>query len=95
MRFEHPSEPELRANFEAELRSALAGEGLHSDTGLDDETSTALRSLAAAFPNVTQQLVDAARAAFAGQLDGSNARAADELLDRMIAEHNRRHSASE
>lgn len=90
MRSRYPTDDELRRNFEAELASVTTGGGLRSETGLDVETDAALIAIARAYPSVPQDLVAAARAAFAGQLDGSNAAARRAELDRMIEEHNRR-----
>lgn len=89
-RRDYPTDAELRRNFETELASVTAGGGLRSETGLDVRTDAALIEIAAAFPAVTAELVAAARAAFAGQLDGSNAAAQRAELERVIAEHNRR-----
>ncbi|MGW6724413.1 hypothetical protein ACWF9G_00785 [Nocardia sp. NPDC055029] len=85
-----PTDDELRLNFEVELASAVAGGGLRTETGLDTRTEDALLNIVQAFPIVSQQLIDAARAAFAGQLDGSNAEQSRALLARLIEEHNRR-----
>ncbi|GAA5081943.1 hypothetical protein [Nocardia iowensis] len=90
MRSRYPTDDELRRNFEAELTSVTTGGGLRSETGLDMETDAALIAIARAYPAVTDDLVAAARAAFAGQLDGSNADARQADLERLIAEHNAR-----
>ncbi|WP_378737215.1 hypothetical protein [Nocardia brasiliensis] len=90
MRSRYPTDDELRRNFEAELTSVTTGGGLRSETGLDMETDAALIAIARAYPAVTDDLVAAARAAFAGQLDGSNAAARQADLERLIAEHNAR-----
>ncbi|MBF6211562.1 hypothetical protein IU433_19155 [Nocardia puris] len=90
VRNRYPTEDELRSNFEAELASVTTGGGLRSETGLDVETDAALIEIARAYPAVPEELVRAARAAFAGQLDGSNAAARRAELERMIEEHNRR-----
>ncbi|WP_454198380.1 hypothetical protein [Nocardia sp. Marseille-Q1738] len=90
VRGRYPSEDELRRNFERELGSVTTGGGLHSETGLDIETETALIDIARAYPEVTEGLVTAARSAFAGQLDGSNAAARRAELERAIEEHNRK-----
>lgn len=71
----HPGAEELRADFERELASVTTGGGLHPGTALDVETSAALIRIAEAYPEVEGELIAAARAAFAGQLDGSNAEA--------------------
>ncbi|MFC7219459.1 hypothetical protein ACFQLX_14950 [Streptomyces polyrhachis] len=90
MRKRHPTEDELRLAFEVELASAAAGGGVRTETGLDTRTENALLDIVMAFPVVSQQLIDAARAAFAGQLDGTNAEQSRALLARLIEEHNRR-----
>ncbi|MFD0365960.1 hypothetical protein ACFQZZ_31360 [Nocardia sp. GCM10030253] len=90
VRSRYPTEDELRRNFERELASVSSGGGLRSETGLDIETDAALIEIAKAHPNVPETLVTAARAAFAGQLDGSNAMTRRTELKRMLAEHNRR-----
>lgn len=87
---DYPDDDELRDNFDAELASVRSGRGLHTETGLDAETHAALIAIARAYPAVTDELVDAARAAFAGQLDGSNGAARRAAMRAMIAEHNRR-----
>ncbi|HLS76870.1 MAG TPA: hypothetical protein VK083_08795 [Nocardia sp.] len=89
-RSRHPTDEELRRNFERELASVTSGGGLRSETGLDVQTDAALMAIAVAYPAVSEELVRAARAAFAGQLDGSNAAARRAELRRMIEEHNRR-----
>lgn len=86
MRINHPTDDELRENFEEMLQSVRRGGGLWSDSGLDMETEEALWAIARAYTNVPDELVDAARAAFAGQLDGSHARAHREKLERMFEE---------
>ncbi|MEU7764917.1 hypothetical protein AB0B25_07315 [Nocardia sp. NPDC049190] len=75
VRGRYPTDEELRRNFERELGSVTTGGGLHSETGLDIETETALIAIAGAYPEVGEELVAAARAAFTGQLGGSNAAA--------------------
>jgi len=89
-RSRYPTDDELRRNFERELASVTVGGGLRSETGLDVETDAALIAIATAYPAVTEGLVRAARSAFAGQLDGTNAAARRAELQRMIEEHNRR-----
>lgn len=89
-RSRYPTDDELRRNFERELASVTTGGGLRSETGLDVETDAALIAIATAYPAVTEDLVRAARSAFAGQLDGTNAAARRAELRRMIEEHNRR-----
>ncbi|MEC3913330.1 hypothetical protein [Nocardia sp. CDC160] len=73
MRNAYPSDDELRRNFDEVLSDVMQGRGVHTATGLDEDTQNALWAITAAHPNVTPELIDAARRAFAGQLDGSNA----------------------
>ncbi|MFE3187223.1 toxin-antitoxin system YwqK family antitoxin [Streptomyces violascens] len=68
-----PTEDQLRRTFGAVLEEVLSGQGLRTCTGLDMETDEALWEIAKYGPGAPAELVDAARAAFAGQLDGSNA----------------------
>ncbi|WP_067711993.1 hypothetical protein [Nocardia yamanashiensis] len=68
-----PGEEQLRRNFDNALAAASAGHGVRSESGLDEPTQRALFAVAGAYPEIPQELTDAARAAFAGQLDGSNA----------------------
>ncbi|MFF2552685.1 hypothetical protein ACFVUS_16890 [Nocardia sp. NPDC058058] len=82
----HPSKEQLQRNFDSMLRSVLSGSGLRTETGLDQQTMKALRELRSAYPNAPQELEAAARRAFAGQLDGSNAAQRRAEQDRMIAE---------
>ncbi|MGW5385212.1 hypothetical protein [Nocardia sp. NPDC003963] len=86
MRTAHPSDDELRENFAEMLESVRNGGGLRTETGLDMETEDALWSIARAYPEVSEELVDAARAAFAGQLDGTNARRRRAELERQFEE---------
>ncbi|WP_069161899.1 hypothetical protein [Nocardia altamirensis] len=90
VRSRYPTDDELQRNFEAELKSVTTGGGVRSETGLDMETDAALFAIAMAYPAVTDELVAAAKAAFAGQLDGSNSAARQADLERLIAEHNAR-----
>ncbi|APE38006.1 hypothetical protein BOX37_03945 [Nocardia mangyaensis] len=76
------------------LDDALAGRGLRSATGLDLMTSTALRAVTRAHPHATEDLIAAAEAAFAGQLDGSNAAAERAEQQRHIAEIKARQQAA-
>jgi acyl-CoA reductase-like NAD-dependent aldehyde dehydrogenase len=55
-------------------------------------TEEALWAVARAYPDVADELVEAARAAFAGQLDGSNARARRVALEQQFEEMRRRHA---
>lgn len=89
MRLCDPTDDELRENFDELLSSALTGGGIYSDNGLDQRTEDALWAIARACPDVPDELVDAAHAALAGQLDGSNARKAMEALARRFSEINR------
>ncbi|WP_067696072.1 hypothetical protein [Nocardia jejuensis] len=92
MRSGRPTEEQLRHNFEAALAAALQGQGVRSSTGLDSPTQDALWAIARARPEAREDMVDAARRSFAGQLDGSNAARWREELERTIAE---RRSSSE
>jgi hypothetical protein len=86
MRLNHPTREELIQNFDAELDSVCNGGGLRSATGLDMETEATLWAIARAYPNVSDELVAAAKEAFAGQLDGSNAgRQREDLADQLEA----------
>lgn len=67
-----PDDQRLRATFEAALDRALAGEGIRTDSGLDFKTFTALADVCTAYPTAPPTLIEAARAAFDRQLDGSN-----------------------
>jgi hypothetical protein len=91
MRIGHPTEDELRENFAEMLESVRNGGGLRTETGLDMETEEALWDIAKAYPEVTEQLVEGARSAFAGQLDGSNTRRHHEDLQRKLDELRRLH----
>jgi len=66
-RSRHPTDEELRRNFERELASVTSGGGLRSETGLDVQTDAALMAIAVAYPAVSEELVRAARAHKAGQ----------------------------
>ncbi|WP_433564577.1 hypothetical protein ACQP1O_04215 [Nocardia sp. CA-151230] len=95
MRHGHPSDDELRENFDEVLTHVLAGRGVHTATGLDDDTQDALWAIAEAYPNATPELIDAARRAFAGQLDGSNAERWQEEMDNWFEEREERKAARE
>lgn len=95
VRHGRPSQEQLKLNFDSMLARALAGQGLRSSTGLDEETRTALRAVARAHPNATDDLVEAARHAFAGQLDGSNAARWHAQTDQMLSEMESRSRESE
>ncbi|NNH71858.1 hypothetical protein HLB23_18670 [Nocardia uniformis] len=86
MRSGRPSDQQLRRSFESVLGDVSAGRGVRTATGLDEETEEALWVIARAYPDVTEELVESARRAFAGQLDGSNAARWHVELARKIAE---------
>ncbi|WP_069161909.1 hypothetical protein [Nocardia altamirensis] len=90
MREDLPTDDELRSNFEELLASVTSGSGLFTESGVDTETENALLAIARAYPEVPDDLIAAARRAFAGQLDGSNAAAVKAATERKIAEINRR-----
>ncbi|GAB7188846.1 hypothetical protein ATKI12_8961 [Kitasatospora sp. Ki12] len=82
-----PKDPEqLRAVFESVLAGTLAGRGVPSCLGLDTDTDEALWAIEMARPDVPPALVEAARRAFAGQLDGSNAARWRERMERRFAD---------
>ncbi|APB01566.1 hypothetical protein [Nocardia seriolae] len=93
MRHGQPSDDELRANFDEVLAEVLTGRGVHTATGLDDDTEDALWAIAEAHPNATPELIAAARQAFAGQLDGSNAERWAEEMDNWFDEREERKAA--
>ncbi|UGT59996.1 hypothetical protein [Nocardia asteroides] len=93
VREDYPTEPETRRNFEELLGKVRAGGAPHSDSGLDLTTEEALWDITRAYPEVPDELVAAARAAFEGQLDGSNAAARRAERARKIEAINRRRSA--
>ncbi|MTJ60975.1 hypothetical protein KP696_19885 [Nocardia seriolae] len=68
------------------LAHALEGRGVRTHTGLDLPTRTALRVIARAYPDVAEELVEAARETFAGQLDGTNSARRRAELDRKLEE---------
>ncbi|MEV0105619.1 hypothetical protein AB0H42_04645 [Nocardia sp. NPDC050799] len=86
MRIGDPSDDELRENFAEMLESVRNGGGLRTETGLDMETEDALWAIARAYPEVSDELVEGARTTFAGQLDGTNARARRVELERQFEE---------
>ncbi|RKT09784.1 hypothetical protein BX285_6889 [Streptomyces sp. 1114.5] len=90
MRHRWPTEQELRQSFHAELERVVAGGGVRSCTGLDNDTSEALWAIASAEPADRGALVPAAYRAFAGQLDGSNAARWHEDLERRFEEREQR-----
>ncbi|WP_204249149.1 hypothetical protein [Nocardia arizonensis] len=77
---EKPDDAALRAGFERELTSALAGEGVSIHSYLDFRTFEALAAVSGRHPNPPSELIEAAHAAFAAQLDGSTAKAEQEKL---------------
>ncbi|MFI1915030.1 hypothetical protein [Nocardia sp. NPDC020380] len=95
MRHGDPSDDELRANFDEVLSDVLAGRGVHTATGLDDDTQDALWAIAEAYPDATPELIEAARHALAGQLDGSNAERWREEMDNWFDEREERKAARE
>ncbi|MFJ5072492.1 hypothetical protein ACIQC7_39385 [Kitasatospora sp. NPDC088556] len=76
----------LRRVFEAVLAKTLSGTGPLTCTGLDEDTENALWAVWEAYPHASAELVQAARRAFAGQLDGSNAARWHADLARAVAE---------
>ncbi|MFB8002139.1 hypothetical protein [Nocardia sp. NPDC056000] len=86
MRFGHPSTEQLRLNFDSVLEQVLSGRGVRTETGLDPKTENALWQIRYAYPNASEDLIEAARRAFAGQLDGTNAEEWRAEMDRRIAE---------
>jgi hypothetical protein len=89
MRTDYPTEDEMRANFEEMLASVCGGGGLRTETGLDNETENALWAISRVHPRVPEELVTAARAEFAAQLDGSHKRARKAALARRLEELDR------
>ncbi|MET3984783.1 hypothetical protein [Streptomyces sp. PvR034] len=93
MRFGRPSEEQLRRTFDSVLTAVLSGRGVRTETGLDHTTETALWAIARARANRPEALVDdlvaAARRAFAGQLDGTNAAERRAEMDRRLAARTR------
>ncbi|MEV3898374.1 hypothetical protein [Streptomyces anulatus] len=77
----YPTDDELRRIFEETLAAVVAGGGPTSCSWFDLWTDTALSEIIEAYPDVTDALIAQARAAFAGQLDGSNARAEQAAMD--------------
>ncbi|MFI9535531.1 hypothetical protein ACIG56_20070 [Nocardia fusca] len=93
MRIGLPSDDELRENFAEMLESVRNGGGLRTETGLDMETEDALWAIARAYPEVSDELVEEARATFAGQLDGTNAGARRAELERQFEQLRRARDA--
>ncbi|MFC9993633.1 hypothetical protein [Nocardia sp. NPDC127526] len=86
MRRGRPSEEQLRRNFDSALDQAVQGSGVRTESGLDEQTEKALWAIARANGAATAEMVEAARLAFAGQLDGSNAAARKTAMARNLAE---------
>lgn len=86
MRHGYPDREELEESFEEVLAGVLTGRGVPSASGLDEDTKNALRAIFRAHPDITEDLVDNARRAFAGQLDGSNAARRRAEIDRRLTE---------
>ncbi|MCU1643436.1 MAG: hypothetical protein JWN03_3711 [Nocardia sp.] len=84
------SKEQLQDSFDYLLSRILSGGGLLSCSGLDEETKNALWAIAGAGPDVTDDLVEAARRAFAGQLDGSNTARWRAERDRALTEREER-----
>lgn len=95
MRDGYPSDDELRENFEEVLAAVLSGDGPRTATGLDDVTQTALWAIFKAYPDVTPELVDAAKQGLAGQLDGSNAARWEADMEKWFQEREQRKLARE
>lgn len=85
----YPTELELRRAFEAELASVSGGTGWRSGTGLDDETVSALIAVARAYPDIPDELIAAARAEFAAQLDGTHSARRRAAMEQIIADYQR------
>jgi hypothetical protein len=84
---DYPTEDELRQSFDEALASVRGGGGVSSDNGLDLRTVDALWQIADAYPTIPDDLIAAANAAFAGQLDGSNAAARQAAIDRAFEQN--------
>lgn len=95
MRRSRPTTEQLKNSFESMLSMAMDSSRLRTCSGLDEDTMNALRAIARARPNISDELVEAARHAFAGQLDGSNAARWRAEQDRDFAERTRSSSRSE
>ncbi|MEU8896838.1 hypothetical protein [Nocardia sp. NPDC048505] len=87
MRDTDPTPDELQATFETLLAAVQTGAAVPSDNALDTETENALWAITDAYPDITDSLVAAARAAFSGQLDGSNAAARKAARRRLFESH--------
>ncbi|QIS16311.1 hypothetical protein [Nocardia arthritidis] len=61
----------LQAEFNIQFTNAMAGKGVSMCTDLDLETQEVLARIAGHYPDIPPELIDAAHAVFAGQLDGS------------------------
>lgn len=86
---------QLQGSFDFMLSRILSGGSFLSGSGLDEETMSALEAIADARPNVPEDLVAAARTAFAGQLDGSNAARWRAERDRVLTEREEQSKRSE
>ncbi|MFI6870204.1 hypothetical protein [Nocardia sp. NPDC050406] len=86
MRSGRPSVEQLQRNFHSVLADVMDGRGVRTETGLDQDTETALWAIARAHPNISDELVGAAYRAFSGQLDGSNAARWRDEVARKLAE---------
>lgn len=84
------SPEELRRNFDRLLASVVAGGGITTGTGVDDETERALWAIVDAYPRIPDGLIAKARSTFEAQLDGSHAQSNLADLTRRINEINRR-----
>ncbi|CAM4515592.1 hypothetical protein NONI108955_40100 [Nocardia ninae] len=87
MLLDHPTEDELWQSFATALAAARSGSGVSSDNGLDLRTVNALWEIVDAYPNIHEELIAAAHAAFAGQLDGSNAAARQAAINRAFEQN--------
>ncbi|WP_405167248.1 hypothetical protein OG203_20470 [Nocardia sp. NBC_01499] len=84
MLLDQPTDDELRQYFDEALASVRSGGGVATDNGLDLRTADALWAIAEVYPNITDDLIAAAHAAFAGQLDGANSAARQAAIDRAF-----------
>ncbi|MFF4188591.1 toxin-antitoxin system YwqK family antitoxin [Streptomyces sp. NPDC001691] len=89
-----PTDDQLKRTFVGVLAEALTGKGVATCVGLDCETEEALWAVYVSYPDVPLDLVDAACAAFAGQLDGSNSARWHAEFERRLAVREQRSPAS-
>lgn len=61
----------LQSEFNTEFSNAMVGKGVSMCTDLDIETQDLLARIAGHYPDIPSELIEAAQAAFAEQLDGS------------------------